>query len=190
METSDSIIVTLQKLTPPMAEQNIGRNLFNRSKGRSVIEYPHDVEIGGLMKHQPCLLIMSFLFIVFLPRILSAEGGITPEQIYQPGIDWNKLIGTWEVLPDSHPLDEKIKNNRRPTDRMLMTLRKDGTCRLFNKEYPLGTDCVWKSEDHQMLITFPNGGKLDLFVYGIKGDFMMALSPIKNGKDLLWSRVK
>jgi len=142
------------------------------------------------MKYRFCFFIISFVMVVVLSRILFAEGGITPEQIYQQGIDWNKLIGTWEVLPDDHPLNEKVKNNRRPTDRMLMTLRKDGTCRVFSKEYPLGSDGVWKSDDHQMLITFPNGSTLDLFVYGIKGDFMMASSPIKNGKDLLWSRVK
>ena len=131
-----------------------------------------------------------FLFMACLPRILPAAGGITPEQIYQPTIDWDKLIGTWEVLPDEHPLGEKVKNNRRPSDRMLMTLRKDGTCRVFNKEYPLGSDGLWTSEDHKMIITFTDGGQLDLFIYGIKGDFMVAMTPIKNGKDFLWSRVK
>jgi hypothetical protein len=142
------------------------------------------------MKGQLPVSIILALFIAAFPRVLLGAGGITPEQIYQPTIDWNKLIGTWEVLPDDNPLDEKVKNNRRSTDRMLMTLRKDGTCRVFNKEYPLGSDGLWTSEDHQMIITFPNGGKLDLFIYGIKGDCMMAMSPIKNGKDLLWSRVK
>ncbi len=142
------------------------------------------------MKNRPCFFIILFAMVVVVPRILSAEGGITPEQIFQQGIDWDKLIGTWEVLPNDNPLDEKVKNNRRQADRMLMTLRKDGTCRVFNKDYPLGSDGLWKSDDHRMIITFPNGRTLDLFVYGIKGDFMMALSPIKNGKDLLWSRVK
>jgi hypothetical protein len=142
------------------------------------------------MKGQLTVTIILASFIAVFPRILPAAGGITPEQVYQPAIDWNTLIGTWEVLPDQHPLGEKVNNNRRPTDRTLMTLRKDGTCRVFNKEYPLGSDGLWTSEDHKMIITFPNGGKLDLFVYGIKGDFMMAMSPIKNGKDFLWSRVK
>lgn len=142
------------------------------------------------MKGQLPVSIILALFIAAFPRVLLGAGGITPEQIYQPTIDWNKLIGTWEVLPDDNPLDEKVKNNRRSTDRMLMTLRKDGTCRVFNKEYPQGSDGLWTSEGHQMIITFPNGGKLDLFIYGIKGDFMMAMSPINNGKDLLWSRVK
>ncbi len=142
------------------------------------------------MKGQLAVTIILALFVAVFPRISPGAGGITPEQIYQPAIDWNKLIGTWEVLPDDHPLGEKVKNNRRQTDRTLMTLRKDGTCRVFNKEYPLGSDGLWTSEDHQMIITFPNGGKLDLFIYGIKGDFMMAMSPIKNGKDFLWSRVK
>jgi hypothetical protein len=142
------------------------------------------------MKSQLPVWIILALIIAALPTALPGAGGIAPEQIYQSTIDWDKLIGTWEVLPDNHPLEEKVKNNRRPTERMLMTLRKDGTCRVFNKEYPLGSDGLWVSEDHKMIITFPNGSKLDLFIYGIKGDFMMAMSPIKNGKDLLWSRVK
>ncbi len=142
------------------------------------------------MQYKPRLLTAFTLIILLLPQSLTADGGITPEQIYQAAIDWNKLIGTWEVLPDNHLLEEKAKNNARTSDRMLMTLRKDGTCRVFNKEYPLGSDGRWKSDDHQMLITFPDGRKLDLFIYGIKGDFMVALSPIKKGKDLLWSRVK
>ena len=142
------------------------------------------------MKGQLTVTIVLALFIGVIPRVSPAAGGITPEQIYQPAIDWNKLIGTWEVLPDEHPLGEKVKNNRRPGDRMLMTLRKDGTCRVFNKEYPLGSDGIWTSEDHKMIITFPDGGKLDLFIYGIKGDFMVAMTPINNGKDFLWSRVK
>jgi len=142
------------------------------------------------MKGQLTVTTILALFIAVFPRVSPGAGGITPEQIYQPVIDWNKLIGTWEVLPDDHPLGERVNNNRRPTDRTLMTLRKDGTCRVFNKEYPLGSDGLWTSQDHKMIITFPNGGKLDLFIYGIRGDFMMAMSPIKNGKDLLWSRVK
>jgi hypothetical protein len=142
------------------------------------------------MERQLIVSVVLFLFIAAFPRILPGAGGITPEQIYQPTIDWNKLIGTWEVLPDEHPLGEKVKNNRRQGDRMLMTLRKDGTCRVFNKEYPLGSDGIWTSEDHKMIITFPDGGKLDLFIYGIKGDFMVAMTPINNGKDFLWSRVK
>ncbi len=142
------------------------------------------------MKSQLFVSLILVLFLAAFPPVSLGAGGITPEQIYQPAIDWDKLIGTWEVLPDDHPLDEKVKNSRRPNDRTLMTLRKDGTCRVFNKDYPLGSDGLWTSEDHRMIITFPNGGKLDLFIYGIRGDFMIALSPIKNGKDLLWSRVK
>ncbi len=135
--------------------------------------------------------ILIFLtLIVILSRVPPSFGGITPEQIYQPTIDWNDLIGTWEVLPEDNPLDEKARTDRRQADRMLMTLRKDGTCRVFSKAHPMGSDGLWTAEDHRMLITFPNGNKVDFYVYGIKADFMITLSPIKDGKDLLWSRVK
>jgi hypothetical protein len=150
----------------------------------------HEILGGGLMKDQLTVTIILALFIAVFPPVAPAAGGITPERVYQPSIDWSKLIGTWEVLPNDHPLGEKVNNNRRPSDRTLMTLRKDGTCRVFNKEYPLGSDGLWASEGHEMIITFPNGGKFSLFIYGIKGDFMMAMTPIKNGKDFLWSRVK
>ncbi len=130
------------------------------------------------------------LVLLILTPIAAFAAGITPEQIYQASIKEESLHGTWEVLSEQNPLDEKSKSNARSSDRMLMTLRKDGTCRVFNKEYPLGSDGRWAFEDHQMFITFPNGSKIDFYVYGIKDDFMVTLYPAKNGKDLLWARVK
>ena len=129
------------------------------------------------------------LCIVAIPRLVAAAGGITPEQIYQPAINWDIVVGTWEILPDSNPLAETDKENQTPP-RTLMTLRKDGTCRIFNQESPLGQDAIWTVGDHQMFITFPKGERIDFFVYGVKGDFMITLSPIRDGKDQLWSRVK
>jgi hypothetical protein len=127
--------------------------------------------------------------LILAPLVVYAVG-ITPEQIYQPVIDEKDLYGTWEVLSEQNPLDEKPKTNSRASDRMLMTLRKDGTCRIFNKQYPLGSDGQWTLEDHQMVIAFPNGSRTDIYIYGIKRDFMVTLYPAKNGKDLLWARVK
>ena len=62
--------------------------------------------------------------------------GITPEQIYQPEIKLGSLIATWEVLPEDNPLGEKKHEGSKPAIRTLMTLRKDGTCRVFNRDHP------------------------------------------------------
>ena len=35
-----------------------------------------------------------------------------------------------------------------------MALRKDGTCRIFNKEHPTGSDGLWTFDDHKMSIAF------------------------------------
>lgn len=136
----------------------------------------------------------SFLFVVLLlvsaPHPLRAAEGIAPEQIFQSVIDWNGLIGTWEVLPDNNPLDENGGSAEKTPYRVLMTLRKDGTCRIFNQQNPTGSDGLWTFEDHDMSVKFRNGHHLDFFVYGIKGNFMVTRSPIKEGKDQLWSRIK
>ena len=121
---------------------------------------------------------------------VSGSGGITPEQIFQHSVDWQSLIATWEALPDEHPLGAKDSGNSKPATRVLMTLRKDGTCRVFNQEHPMGSDGLWTLEDHEMFMTLPGGSKMEFFVYGIKGGFMVTRSPIHGGKDQLWARVK
>jgi hypothetical protein len=136
----------------------------------------------------------GFLFLIVLLALhtMPAEGagGIAPEQIFQRVIDLKHLIGTWEVLPEEHPLEETNKANQDSSYRTLMALRKDGTCRFFNKEHPTGSNGLWTFEDHKMFITFKNGSRIGYYVYGIKGDFMVTRTPVKGGKDQLWSRVK
>jgi hypothetical protein len=130
------------------------------------------------------------LVVVFAPYAGMAGEGIAPEQIFQSVVDWNSLIGTWEVLPAGNPLDEKSEGHQKALQRILMTLRKDGTCRIFNHENPTGSDGLWTFEDHDMSIKFKNGNRLDFFIYGIKGNFMVTRSPVKEGNDQLWSRIK
>lgn len=130
------------------------------------------------------------LILLGLARTVLGSGGITPEQIYQATVDWKSLIATWEALPDDSPLAEKNSDNAKSQHRTLIALRKDGTCRVFNPDFPMGADCLWTFEDHRLFITFPGGLKVDYYVYGIKGDFMITRSPIKDGKDQLWARVK
>jgi hypothetical protein len=134
------------------------------------------------------------LFLILMLALYSMPAGgageIAPEQIFQPVIDLQSLLGSWEVLPEEHPLEEKGKVNVNASFRTLMALRKDGTCRVFNKEFPTGSDGLWTFEDHRMSITFKNGSQVQYYVYGIKGDFMVTRTPVENGKDQLWSRVK
>ena len=136
----------------------------------------------------------SFFVIILLaalvPQFATAGGGITPEQIYQPKIDWQLLIGTWEVLPDENPLSETAKNDPKPKFRVIMALRKDGTCRIFTRNHRAGSDGLWTFEDHKMFIKLPDGSVNDYYVYGVKQDFMMTRSPENGGRDQLWSRVK
>jgi hypothetical protein len=130
---------------------------------------------------------------ILLILILCQTGicqGLAPEQIYQSSVDAKALIGTWEILPDENPLAEKEKNGETTSPRVLMAIRKDGTCRIFNADHPAGADATWVFEDHELVVTFKNSNRIDFFVYGIKSDFMVARSPVKNGKDQLWSRVK
>lgn len=130
------------------------------------------------------------LCLTTLVRISFAGAGISPEQIYQPAIDWNGVVGTWEVLPDDNPLGEKQGRAAQPAVRTIMTLRKDGTCRIFDRKHPAGADALWTYENHEMFVKFPVGTSVGLFVYGVRGDYMVTRSPIKGGKDQLWSRVK
>jgi hypothetical protein len=120
----------------------------------------------------------------------KAAGGMTPEQIFQQTIDWNLVVGTWEVLPDDNPLAEKPNNGPVAGHRTMMALRKDGTCRIFSKDFPTGSDGMWYYEDHSMFVRFPNSTLVNYYVYGVKGDFMVTRSPARDGKDQLWSRVK
>jgi hypothetical protein len=115
---------------------------------------------------------------------------MTPEQIYQPRLNWEQVIGTWEILPDDNPLSENSKNKKKLSIRTLMTLRKDGTCRIFNKDYPDGSDGLWTFDNHKMFISFADASRIDYYVYGVKADFMMTRTPIKGGRDQLWSRVR
>ncbi len=120
----------------------------------------------------------------------SSSVGIKPEQIYQRELKWKQVIGAWEILPETDPLTESGKGNPGESFRSLMTLRKDGTCRVFDKKRPMGKDGIWNIEGHRMYITFPNGSKEGFYVYGVAGDFMVTRSPMENGMDQLWSRVK
>lgn len=140
---------------------------------------------------RPLLSWLLFMSLIAAGSHLHAQhSGITPEQIYQREIEWTNLIGTWEVLPEENPLAENSKNNSNPSHRTLMTLRKDFTCRVFDKDHPAGSDGIWTFESHEMFITFPNASPKEYFIYGVKGDFMITRSPIKDGRDQLWSRVK
>jgi len=134
-------------------------------------------------------LLLLLIFAAINTQAPAKAGGIAPEQIFQPSIDWQKIIGTWEVLPEDNPLSEQNRVGGTGPHRVIMTLRKDGTCRVFDKARPLGSDGMWIFEDHEMSITFPTGARVDYFVYGIKGDFMITRSPARGGKDQLWSRV-
>ncbi|HMK34222.1 MAG TPA: hypothetical protein VK463_04075 [Desulfomonilaceae bacterium] len=141
------------------------------------------------MKYRPGYLLVLF-FLMWVPHNSWAAEGIAPERIYQQTIDVNTLIATWEVLPDENPLDERNATPENASHRTLMTLRKDGTCRVFNQDNPTGSDGLWTLEDHDVLVSLKNGKHMEFYVYGVKGDFMVARSPIKEGKDQLWSKVK
>lgn len=116
--------------------------------------------------------------------------GIKPEQIYQKHLKWEQVVGAWEALPEKDPLTEIGANGSNNGFRSLMTLRKDGTCRVFDQTRPMGKDGIWNIEGHKMYITFPEGDIADFYVYGVAGDFMVTRSPMEDGVDQLWSRVK
>lgn len=138
----------------------------------------------------PAWLVFPALLLLAIPGPSLGGGGITPEQIYQPTIDWKVLIGTWEVLPDDNPLCEKPKKIQGSSRRILMSLRKDGTCRIFNEQYPAGSDGLWTFEKHRMFISFPNADRLEYYVYGVKKGFMVTRSNGEKARHLLWSRVR
>jgi hypothetical protein len=144
---------------------------------------------GGLMIHRNGLPLLAALLLA-VPSLGSAAGGITPEEIFQRIIDWGLVIGTWEVLPEDNPLAEAKAKDSNTKPRSIMTLRKDGTCRVINKRYPAGSDGLWTHEDHKMFVTFQDGSRFDFFVYGIRRDFMITRSPLPTGEDELWARVK
>jgi hypothetical protein len=135
---------------------------------------------------------LFLLFAMLFPAAgpVLAGGGITPEQIYQAKIDWDRVIGTWEALPDDDPLAETEKNSSKPSHPTLITLRKDGTCRVLSKERPLGSDGLWTASDHGMIINFPDTSRMELYVYGLTGEFMITQCPPETGKDQLWGRVR
>jgi hypothetical protein len=151
---------------------------------------PHCRWGGSTGIAQKILLVFTVFCAALMLAPTAGAEGITPEQIFQAVINWNSLIGTWEVLPEESPLQERSKDNEQTADRTLMTLRVDGTCRVFDKAHPHGSDGLWTFEDHEMFITFKNAVGIEFYIYGVKADFMVARSPIKGGKDQLWSRIK
>ena len=136
------------------------------------------------------LIVLTVLQCILFEPCWCFAVGITPEQIYQADIDQQKLLGTWEKLPEVNPLSEAPGRNSNQGFRTLMTLRKDGTCRIFDSSNPSGTDGIWTYKDHGISITLSQATHLEFFIYGIKDDFMVTRSPINRGTDQLWSRVK
>ena len=112
-----------------------------------------------------------------------------------PGTNFSTSPVVWLYLGLGEKLRSKSlsgKIRKRPSSGFctLMTLRKDGTCRIFDGQNPSGIDGVWIYENHHMSITLNGTSRLEFFVYGVKDDFMVTRSPVKNGVDQLWSRVK
>lgn len=171
---------------------------FREEGLQSVFPTISDRKIRGSLRsapHRPgtCrgIILLAALFLTALAVSPAARaGGITPEQIYQHAIDWNALMGTWEVLPEGNPLEEEPKGSLPASERTLMTLRVDGTCRVFDRDHPSGSDGLWTFDQHEMYITFKNAPGIELYIYGVKSGFMVTRTPIKNGKDQLWSRIK
>lgn len=120
----------------------------------------------------------------------AGSGGVTPEQIFQPSIDWQTVFGTWEVIPEGHPLSESPGRTMRRDATTLLTLRKDGTCRIFDRDHPAGADGIWTFENHEMYVKLHSGKERSYYIYGVKGDFMVTRSPVNGGIDQLWSRVR
>ncbi|MDD3472675.1 MAG: hypothetical protein PHS86_07830 [Syntrophaceae bacterium] len=147
-----------------------------------------ELEVARVSFFRVLLAICTLVFSGF--TLSHASGGITPEQIFQANLDWQTVIGSWERLPEENPLAEKPNNSKEPVFRTLMTLRKDGTFRMFSETYPVGVDGVWSYDDHKIFVTLPDKSRIDMYVYGVKGDFMITRTPGKNGLDQLWSRVK
>lgn len=132
---------------------------------------------------------LSIITVIAFSAFNAYPNGLVPEKIFQATLDWNEAVGTWEILPEDNPLAES-RTEIRQAERTLMTLRKDGTCPVIDKENPTGADGLWAHDEHAFQITFSDGKHKDFFVYGIEWDFMITRSPAKNGIDQLWSRVK
>lgn len=129
------------------------------------------------------------LMAVFITR--AAAGVPAPELIYSDKAPREEsLIGTWEVLPDVDPLAEKHAQQEPKKCRILVTLRQDGTCRVFNEDYPNGSDGVWFFSNRRVFIKFPSGVTVNYYVYGVKGPYMVTTRLGREGPDQLWSRVR
>lgn len=137
-----------------------------------------------------CMGFIVLMLLCAIPSVAWSANGITPEQIYQPTIDWQSIVGTWEVLPEDSPLAERDNPMPRTSSRTLMTLRKDGTCRIFGPDHPTGADGLWTFEDHELYLKMRGQKDIGYYVYGIKSDFMITRSPVIDGRDQLWARVK
>lgn len=134
--------------------------------------------------------VVAILIVLGAGNPQGPGGGVTPEQIFQQHLDWNSLVATWEILPHDNPLAESDNGEKKATDNTLMALRKDGTCRVFDRDHPLGADGLWTVDGHDLVITFPKGPKLHLYVYGVKADFMITRVMGRSPLYQLWSRVK
>lgn len=118
--------------------------------------------------------------------------GVTPEQIYQQVVSVNDITGAWEILPQENPLME-TGNENKDSRRKLLTLRKDGTCRILDEADQVVTDGTWRLDDHELHL-HPKGGAKKAyrtyFVYGIRNGFMVTRLKGAKAKDELWSRIK
>jgi hypothetical protein len=129
------------------------------------------------------------ILVMFVFILLTHAQGISPEQIYQNVINMSEVLGTWEALPEDHPLEES-KNKNLATIRDLLTIRQDGTCRIFDETKPNGVDGIWELDDHELRMKFRDTTKKIFFIYGIRNNFMVTRSETQMGKHQLWAKVK
>jgi hypothetical protein len=142
------------------------------------------------MKRATLVLIINLLFgICVLPCF--SEFGIKPENIYTREMPpWRLIVDTWEILPNVDPLAEKPYLRNNTTQRTRMTLRKDGKCRVFNGDFPQGSDGRWFYQNRKITISLSNAPAIEYFVYGVKGDYMWTHTSRGGGSDQLWTRAK
>ena len=135
-------------------------------------------------------MVVTMLFgIAALPCF--SEFGIKPEQVYTREVPpWRLIVDTWEILPNIDPLAEKPYLRSKSTQRTRMTLRKDGKCRVFNEDFPKGSDGRWFYQDRRITISLSKATSIEYFVYGVKGDYMWTHTSRKGGRDQLWTRAK
>lgn len=138
---------------------------------------------------------MLYLLLGTLLLALPISGhaqGVTPEQIYQQVISVDEITGAWEILPEENPLTDSGNENK-DSRRKLLTLRKDGTCRILDEVNHVVTDGTWRLDEHELHL-HPKGGSKSAyrtyFVYGIRNGFMVTRLKGVKGKDELWSRIK